>query len=102
MHGIDAWPGFAGRTIRGIREDIDVTGRGDKFIKLGFWSQLILLALVDWGSILAFMEHPVAWYHYVGFALINIGLLYATYVMWGWLKPQSAPDIAFGAPKVEE
>ena len=32
---------------------------GDSFIKLGFWSQLVLLALVDWGSIRAFMNEPV-------------------------------------------
>lgn len=79
-----------------------MTGRGDKFIKVGFWSQLILLFLVDWGSILAFMRYEVPWYHYLGFILVNGVLLYATYVMWVWLKPQSAPDIAFGPPTHKE
>ena len=65
-----------------------MTGRGDKFIKLGFWSQLVLLILVDWGSILAFARHDVVWYHYVGFAVVNVVLLWATWLMWAWLKPQ--------------
>ena len=70
----------------------DVVGtRGDKFIKLGFWSQLILLVLVDWGSILAFTRMDVAWYHYIGFAVVNIVLLWLTWVMWKWLKPQQEP-----------
>lgn len=67
-------------------ERVNVTG--DDFIKLGFWSQLVLLALIDWGTIHAFSHEPVAWYHYVGFASVNVGLLWATYVMWKWLRPQ--------------
>jgi hypothetical protein len=76
-----------------------VEGRGDKFIKLGFWSQLVLLALVDWGSILAFMNQDVPWYHYVGFTVVNVGLLWLTWVMWRWLKPQSTPR--YGPPRSE-
>jgi hypothetical protein len=68
-----------------------MTGRGDKFIKLGFWSQLVLLFLVDWGSLLAFAKYEVGWYHYVGFTVVNGLLLWATWVMWGWLKPQRTP-----------
>jgi cytochrome b len=70
-------------------------GRGDKFIKLGFWSQLILLFLVDWGSIAAFAKLDVPWYHYVGFAVINVVLLWSTWLMWGWLKPQKTPTSGF-------
>jgi hypothetical protein len=73
-----------------------MTGRGDKFIKLGFWSQLVLLLLVDWGSLAAFAKYDVAWYHYVGFAVVNISLLWATWVMWGWLKPQRTEALRFG------
>jgi len=76
-----------------------VESRGDKFIKLGFWSQLILLALVDWGSILAFMRYDVGWYHYLGFALVNGVLLWLTWVMWKWLKPQTSSRT--GPPPVE-
>ena len=76
--------------------------RGDKFIKAGFWSQLILLFLVDWGSLLAFMRYEVPWYHYVGFVVLNVVLIYATFVMWGWLRPQTAPAVSFGVPKLEE
>jgi len=77
-----------------------VGSRGDTFIKIGFWSQLILLALVDWGSILAFSRGGVAWYHYLGFALVNGGLLWLTWVMWKWLKPQKAPPLP--PPPVDE
>lgn len=73
-----------------------MTGRGDKFIKAGFWSQLILLFLVDWGSILAFIRHETPWYHYLGFALVNLVLLGSTWVMWKWLKPQKTGRIPGG------
>jgi len=67
--------------------------RGDDFIKLGFWSQLILLALIDWGTIIAFASDPVVpWYHYAGFGLVNLILLWATWVMWVWLKPQRSKE----------
>ena len=59
----------------------------DGFIKLGFWSQLVLLGLVDWGSLVAFSKVDVGWYHYAGFALVNIILLGATWRVWQWLKP---------------
>ena len=60
----------------------------DRFIKLGFWSQLVLLVLVDWGSIASFMKEPPPWYHYAGFAAVNIGLILSTAWMWKWLHPQ--------------
>ena len=78
-----------------------MTGRGDRFIKLGFWSQLVFLVLVDWGSLMAFAKQPVAWYHYVGFAIVNVLLLWATWVMWGWLKPQRAARLRFGDGREE-
>ena len=62
---------------------------GDKFIKWGFWCQLILLAIIDWGSISAFINQEVAWYHYIGFALVNIVLLGLTWVLWGWMRDKS-------------
>lgn len=74
-----------------------MTGRGDRFIKLGFWSQLIFLILVDWGSLLSFAKGEVPWYHYAGFTVVNVLMLWATWVMWGWLKPQKAErlDVAW-------
>ena len=67
--------------------------RGDDFIKLGFWSQLVLLALIDWGTLVAWKAEPnVAWYHYVGFTVVNLFLIWATWVMWTWLKPQRSKD----------
>ncbi len=71
----------------------------DGFIKLGFWSQLVLLFLVDWGSIAAFMREPTPWYHYVGFCVVNLVLLSMTYMMWGWLKHQRTADI--DAPDID-
>ena len=65
---------------------------GDSFIKLGFWSQLVLLGLVDWGTLYAFSTQDVAWYHYVGFVLVNVMLLWVTYKMWPWLRQQRSLD----------
>jgi hypothetical protein len=59
---------------------------GDQFIKLGFWSQLILLAIIDWGTIVAFGKEDVAWYHYAGFAIVNGVLLWLTWVLWRWMR----------------
>ena len=64
---------------------------GDDFIKLGFWSQLVLLGLVDWASILAFQAGEGTWYHYIGFGLVNAVLLGAAWFMWGWLKEKRSP-----------
>ena len=66
---------------------------GDDFIKLGFWSQLVLLVIVDWGTLIAFFNEPVPWYHYVGFVTVNAVLLLATYKMWRWLKPQRTQNL---------
>ena len=68
---------------------------GDDFIKLGFWSQLLLLALVDWGTLLAFARGGVPWYHYVGFAAVNVILLGASWSMWGWLRQKRSRVIRF-------
>lgn len=81
-------------SLRGCHtKGVAVGTRGDRFIKLGFWSQLILLALIDWGSIVGFLNEDVAWYHYVGFAVVNIVLLWLTWVMWKWLGPQHQPRL---------
>ena len=61
---------------------------GDAVIKAGFWSQLVLLFLVDWGTLAAFARHDVPWYHYAGFALVNGVLLGATALLWRWLSVQ--------------
>ena len=70
-----------------------VTGEG--FRKSGFWSQLVLLALIDWATIYAFLHQDVAWYHYVGFVVVNVFLLWMTVIVWRWLKPQTSqpPDV---------
>jgi len=64
----------------------------DGFINLGFWSQLVLLALVDWGTILALSEQGGPWYHFVGFGVVNIVLLYATWLVWKWMRPFQKAD----------
>ena len=60
----------------------------DGFIQVGFWAQLILLALVDWGSLVSFANETPPWYHLVGFGVMNTVLLYATWVMWHWMREQ--------------
>ena len=60
-------------------------------IKAGFWTQLILLGLVDWGSLQAFASrdvvHPI---HYLGFALVNAILLGLTAMMWRWMRDKKS------------
>ena len=66
----------------------------DGFIKTGFWSQVALLALVDWGALLVFMRTPhVPWYHWIGFISMNVILLYSTWVMWKWMRPLKSKPI---------
>lgn len=60
----------------------------DGFIQVGFWAQLVLLALVDWGSLASFARETPPWYHIVGFCVMNTLLLYAAWVMWGWIRQQ--------------
>jgi hypothetical protein len=67
---------------------------GEGFRKLGFWLQLVLLGLVDWGTVVAFSRHEVPAIHYVGFGLVNAGLLGATIVVWRWLPSKSPKEIA--------
>jgi hypothetical protein len=59
---------------------------GDSFIKAGFWSQLVLIVLLDWASLVAFSRHGAAWYHVVGFVLVNVLLLGLTAYAWRWLR----------------
>ena len=58
----------------------------DKFIAVGFWSQVVLLFLVDWGSLAAFRRHGAPWYHLVGFAVVNVVLIFSTALMWTWMR----------------
>ena len=66
-----------------------ITGEG--FRKSGFWAQLVLLLLVDWATVYAFLRQPVPWYHYAGFVVVNVVLLGLTVLMWRWLKPLASP-----------
>jgi len=66
----------------------------DKVIKTGFWLQLVLLGLIDWGTLVAFSRQTVPWYHYVGFTVVNLILLSLTVVMWRWLRPQRSRPLS--------
>lgn len=69
----------------------------DYLIALGFWMQLVLLFLVDWGSLLAFRREPPAWYHQVGFVVVNVVLLTAWLYAWSlWRRRPSRRDPAPG------
>jgi hypothetical protein len=64
---------------------------GEGFRKSGFWSQLVLLGLIDWATIHAFLHEKVGWYHYVGFVAVNVCLLWLTVIVWRWLRTQNSP-----------
>ena len=65
---------------------------GDDFIKLGYWSQLVLLGLVDWGTIAAFMDGQGSMLHYIGFGVMNVVLLVVWWVAWKrWLRDARTP-----------
>jgi hypothetical protein len=62
---------------------------GDSVIRWGFWSQLVFLFLVDWGTIHAMRQGRVSsWVHYVGIVAVNLVCLGASFVMWRWLRQQ--------------
>ena len=74
---------------------------GDRFIKCGFWCQFILLAIIDWGSVSAFLTQEVPWYHYVGFTIVNGILLTMTWILWGWMRDKRGiPLDSSGVPLV--
>ena len=72
-----------------------ITGEG--FRKTGFWLQLVLLGLVDWGTVVAFTRQDVAAIHYIGFGVVNVGLLSATIMVWRWLPSESPKEAARNA-----
>lgn len=58
---------------------------------MGFWSQVVLLGLLDTASLMSFARERPPWYHLVGFAAVNIVLLLATALMWQWMRQHAAP-----------
>ncbi len=59
---------------------------GEMFRQAGFWSQLLLLGLLDWASLTAFGRQGAAWYHWVGLTVVNAALLGLTVIVWRWLR----------------
>ncbi len=59
---------------------------GEGFRMAGFWAQPLLLGLIDAATIAGFVRDGAPAYHYVGFAIVNIVLLAATFVVWRWLR----------------
>ena len=72
---------------------------GEGFRKAGFWSQLVLLGLIDWASVYGFLREDVPAYHYVGFVIMNVALLALTVVMWRWLRAQRSPPLGRSAAR---
>ena len=61
-----------------------------RFVEAGFWSQLVLLGLVDWGSVAAMRRTDGAsWPVVAGFVVMNALLLFAAVVMFRWMRQQS-------------
>lgn len=63
----------------------------DVMIQLGFWTQLVLLALVNWGSLTAFARHGAPWYHVVGIVVVDASLLLASVVTFRFIMRQGGP-----------
>lgn len=60
----------------------------DVMIQLGFWTQLVLLVLVNWGSLAAFARHGAPWYHVVGIVVVDASLLFASVVTFRFIMRQ--------------
>jgi hypothetical protein len=58
----------------------------DRFIAAGFWSQLVLLFLLDWGTLVAFSRQGARWFEVAGFVLVNALLLVATALTWRFMR----------------
>jgi len=82
-------------------------------IQLGFWSQIVLLGLVDWGTLYwwnkdwsprgsdpsVVVTHGIPWYHVVGLVVMNVVLLTSAAFTWRYLSRQRfhatpPPDLA--------
>ncbi len=47
----------------------------DVLIEAGFWSQLVVLFLLDWGTLHAFRKQGLGNAHVIGFVTVNVVLL---------------------------
>lgn len=60
-----------------------------RFVEAGFWAQLVLLGLVDWGSLHAMRGAGGASLPVVaGFVALNAVLVTASVVMFRWMRQQ--------------
>lgn len=64
----------------------------DGVIKAGFLVHLVMLALVDFGTLYAIQQSPSHWPHLVGLALVNLVLLPIAALVWRWLRLQARHD----------
>lgn len=61
-----------------------------RFVEAGFWSQLVLLGLVDYGSVKAMLSGGATPAVVAGLVLVNGVLLFAAAVMLRWMRRQGA------------
>ncbi len=64
---------------------------GDWVRRMGFFSQLVFLLLVDWGSLHAFERDGAAWFHYAALIALNVVLLAAAFFVYRWLRTVREP-----------
>lgn len=64
----------------------------DGVIKAGFFIQIMLLALVDVGTLYALAEQPSGWPHLFGLLAVNAVLLPIAAVVWRWLRLQARSE----------
>lgn len=68
-------------------------------MKCGFWLQLVLLGLVDLGTLYALAQGDGGPAHVLAFAVVNVGLVYAMAKIWAWLAKAPPPTLSFSAPE---
>lgn len=59
-----------------------------RFVEAGFWSQLVLLGLVDWASISAMQSQGGTVGLWAGLLALNAVLLLVAFVMLRWMRRQ--------------
>lgn len=64
----------------------------DWVIKAGFLIQIVLLVLVDIGTLYALAQAPSRWPHLIGLIVVNAVLVPIAALVWRWLRVQAKSD----------
>lgn len=64
----------------------------DSVIKAGFLVQVVMLVLVDFGTLYAIQQSPSQWPHVIGLVVVNAVLLPIAALVWRWLRLQARSE----------